>query len=509
MSMPDGDSTLTDKHYDDWTSGFLGVDIDALRKKSAAASIGGAGLLPGLPPSLTSGLTGPALNAPSTATAAPIVDEAWIVGFLTRHRFGPPDDANAPEGACLFDRAASTVDDVVKALDEDATRNGLRLNANEADIVKDVLEQRRRGASMGAMTAKHMQAGDDIALFLAGLQKQKMVSMLDALQAIRGAKQLDPLLDMTRNDLHDPRLEVAILSVQQHLGGEWQQLYDKLTDDADKTAIRTYVFQRIEDGDAGDKAPIKHGSTGYQNDSADDAGWIAGFLTFVHARPDPSGDGSGDTCEFNGIPMPFQRAIDTIVEQAALAGRMIGQDAVRGPLAKLVVPPPKSKVGGADAPQYNIAYALQPKLPQAGGPASPAQTQISFTGTIALHADGKPGLEYAWTVQIARTANGFILQNIATGPQLQWVEPFLNNTLQIQVLASALAGGANTGNEVKGSMALVPTAQLSVGGQVTYVIPGTGKHVLIGFQLAGQVTATEGQGTTAALVPQGIIQITF
>jgi hypothetical protein len=398
---------------------------------------------------------------------------------------------------------------VVKALDEDATRNGLRLNANEADIVKDVLEQRRRGASMGAMTAKHMQAGDDIALFLAGLQKQKMVSMLDALQAIRGAKQLDPLLDMTRNDLHDPRLEVAILSVQQHLGGEWQQLYDKLTDDADKTAIRTYVFQRIEDGDAGDKAPIKHGSTGYQNDSADDAGWIDGFLTFVHARPDPSGDGSGNTCEFDGIPMPFQRAVDTIVEQAALAGRMIGQDVVRGPLGKLVVPPPKSKVGGADAPQFSVAYALQPQVPQAGGPASPAQTQISFTGTIAMHAENVPGWEKAWTVQIAHTAKGYVLQNITTGPQMQWVWPFLNNTLQIQVLASALAGGANTGNEVKGSMALVPTAQLSVGGQVTYVIPGTGKHVLIGFQLAGQVTATEGQGTTAALVPQGIIQITF
>ncbi len=503
--MPDGDSTLTDKHYDDWTSGFLDVDLDALRKKSLVAPIGGAASLPGLSLSLPPGFT----VSPPAANAPPIVDEAWIVGFLTRHRFGPPTDANAPEGACMFDRAASTVTDVVKALEDDAKRNGLQPNADDADIVKDVLGQRRRGASMGAMTAKHMQAGDDIALFLAGLQKQKMVSLLDALQAIRGAKQLDELLDMTRNNLHDPRLEVAILSIQQHLGGEWQQLFEKLSDDADKTAIRTYVFGRIEDGDLGDKAPIKHGNTGYQNEAADDAGWIAGFLTFVNASPDPSGDGSGDTCQIDGIPMPFQRAVDTVVEQAALAGRMIAQDAVRGPLAKLVVPPPKSKVGGTDAPQYNIAYAFQPKLPQAGGPASPAQTQVSFTGTVAMHADNKPGLEYAWTVQIARTAAGYVLQNIITGPQLQWVWPFLNNTLQLQVLASALAGGANTGNDVNGSIPMVPTAQLSAGGQVTYAIPGTGKHVLIGFQLAGQVTATEGQGTTAALVPQGIIQISF
>jgi hypothetical protein len=54
---------------------------------------------------------------------------------------------------------------------------------------------------------------------------------------------------------------------------------------------------------------------------------------------------------------------------------------------------------------------------------------------------------------------------------------------------------------------LMPTVQLSAGGQVTYTIPGTGKHVLVGFQLAGQVTGIAGQGTTAALVPQGFVQV--
>jgi hypothetical protein len=352
------------------------------------------------------------------------MDEAWIVSFLTRHRFGPPADPNAPEGACMFDRAASTVTDVVKALDADAQQNGVGLNADRTDIVNDVLQQRQRGAAMGASLAKHMEAGDDsVSLFLEGLRKQKMVAMLEALQAVRGAKKLDELLDLTRNDLHDPRLEVAILSVQQHLGGEWQLLYDKLTDDADKTAIRTHVFGKIEDGDAGDKQPIKHGNQGYQNDSADDAAWIAGFLKFVNASPDPSGNGSGDTCQFNGIPMPFQRAVDSVVEQAALAGRMIDQSAVSGPLAKLVVAPPRKQAGGANAPQYSIAYALQPGVPQAGGSPAPAQSQIAFTGTMALHADGASGPEVAWTVQIAHSVKGYVLQNIQTGPQAQWVWP--------------------------------------------------------------------------------------
>jgi hypothetical protein len=448
--MAGATTTLTDAQYD-WTSQFLGVDVKALRPQGGGAA----------------GPVAASSQAAPAGAEAPIVDEAYIVGFLTRHKFGPPADANAPDGACLFDGAASTVTDVVKALDDDAQQNGLRSNAAETDIVNDVLSQKRRGASMGASIAKHMQAGDDIALFLAGLQKQKMVSLLEALQAIRGAKKLDELLEMTREQLHDPRIEVGILSVQQHLGGEWQQLYDQLSDDADKAAIRAHVFQKMEAGDLGDKAPIMHGGAGYQNESPDDAAWLAGFLKFVHARPDPSGNGGGDTCEIDGNAMPFQRAVDMVVEQAALAGRMIDEDAVKGPLAKLVVAPPTSRAGGADAPQYSFAYAFQPAVRQLGGPPSPAQTQISYTGTVALHADNKPGLEYAWTVQIASTAKGYVLQNIVSGPQVQWVWPFLNNTLQIQLLASALAGGANTGNDVKGSMALVPTVQLSAGGQMT------------------------------------------
>jgi hypothetical protein len=473
--------------------------------RQPGASPGGPGSLTGPPPSLLPNSGAPAASAANTA---PIMDEAWIVSFLTRHRFGPPADPNAPEGACMFDRAASTVTDVVKALDADAQGNGMGLNADRADIVNDVLQQRKRGAVMGASLAKHMEAGDDsVSLFLAGLQKQKMVSMLEALQAVRDAKKLDELLDLTRNDLHDPRLEVAILSVQQHLGGEWQQLYEKLTDDADKTAIRTHVFGKIEDGDLGDKKPIKHGSQSYQNDTADDAAWIAGFLKFVNAGPDPSGNGSGDTCQLDGTPMPFQRAVDSVVEQAALAGRMIDQSAVSGLLAKLVVAPPKRQAGGGDAPQYSLAYALQPQVPQAGGSPAPAQSQVSFTGTIALHPEGKSGPEIAWTVQIAHSVKGYVLQSIITGPQAQWVWPFLDGALQLQVLVSALAGGANTGNDVTGSVPLMPSVQLSAGGQVTYAIPGTGKHVLIGFQLAGQVTGTAGQGTTAALVPQGFVQV--
>ena len=502
--MGDGDLVLTGEHYD-WTSQFVGFKVQGVGMPAPGASSTGSGSVAGLPASLVPNLGAPAASATNTA---PVMDEAWIVGFLTRHRFGPPDDPNAPEGACMFDRAASTVTDVVKALDDDAQRNGMGLNADRTNIVNDVLRQRKGGAVTGALLAKHMEAGDDsVSLFLSGLQKQKMVAMLEALQAVRGAKKLDELLDLARNDLRDPRLEVAILSVQQHLGGEWQALYDKLTDDTDKTAIRTHVFGKIEDGDLGDKAAIKHGNQGYQNDSADDAAWIAGFLKFVNASPDPSGNGSGDTCQFNGIPMPFQRAVDFVVEQAALAGRMIDQSAVSVPLAKLVVAPPKRQTGGANAPQYSIAYALQPGVPQAGGPPAPAQSQIAFTGTIALHADGASGPEVAWTVQIAHSVKGYVLQNIQTGPQAQWVWPFLDGTLQLQVLASALAGGANTGNDVIGAVPLVPTVQLSAGGQVTYAIPGTGKHVLIGFQLAGQLTGTAGQGTTGAVVPQGFVQV--
>jgi hypothetical protein len=454
-------------------------------------------------------LTGALDAASAAAPNAKPMDEAWIVSFLTRHHFGAAPDANAAADACLFDGAASTVADVLQVLDAEAQTDGRSLNAAREDIVRDVLAQHQRGAAMGQMLAKHMKADDDIGLYLAGLQRQKMVAILDALEAVRGAKQLDTLLDMVRNILRDQRLEVAILTVQHHVGGEWRSLMDGLKDDADSAAIRTHLFNSIESGDQGDLKPIVHGDQAYKNDASDDKAWLDGFLKFVNARPDSGDDGSGKTCIFDGIPLPFQRAVDETLEQAGLAGRMLDDGDVANALAKLVVQPRPAKPGERPAPQYSIQYAFVPTgahlSTQGKGTLDPPQSQVSYTGTIALHPDGASGPEIAWTVQVAATAKTFVVQNILQGPQAQWVWPFLNNTLQVQVIAQALRGMANGGTDAKGAVAMVPMTQIGIAGQVTYAI--FGKSVLIGFQLSATGTATDGQAPTADLVPQGFIQV--
>jgi hypothetical protein len=254
---------------------------------------------------------------------------------------------------------------------------------------------------------------------------------------------------------------------------------------------------------------MTHGGTGYQNDTGDDAAWIAGFLQFVHAAPDPSGDGSGRTCTFDGVQMPFQRAVDNVVQQGALAGRMLEAGAVGNQLTKLVVQPRSRKPGESPAPQYSIQYVFVPTgahvTPQGKGSLDSSQSQTSYTGTIALHPDGTSGPEIAWTVQVAVNARSIVLQNILQGPQAQWVWPFLDGALQVQVIAQALRGLANTGSDATGKVTMAAMTQIGVAGQVTYAI--LGKSVLIGFQLAATGTATDGQATTADLVPQAFVQV--
>jgi hypothetical protein len=504
------------------------AQITWLQRNKAMSGGGSASVPPAAPPAApasgapTTGTTpngaantasaqNPAPGAASQLQAAStpqIMDEAWIVSFLTRHHFGSPKDADAPDDACVFDGSPSKVADVIKALDADAQTYGLAANANQENIVNDVLSQHRRGGIMGQQIAKHWQDGKDIGVDLNALQRQKMVAILDTMDALHGAKQLDPVLDIVRNQLHDPRLEIAILTVQHHIGGEWQALMDKLTDDADKAAIRGRLLNAIDAGDMGDVKPLTHGGTGYRNDDPDDNKWINGFLDFVHAGPDPQGDGTGRTCEFDGAATPLQRAVDTVVEQGALAGRMLDKDDVATALAKLAVQP-KTAAGAKPGPQYSIQFAF----PASGvhvdtkgqGSVDKLQSQTSYTGTFQLHPDGAAGPEIAWTVQVTATADKFVVQNILKGVQAQWVWPFLNGALQVQVIASALRGLANSGTDAKGKVAMVPMTQVGVAGQVTYAI--FGQTVLVGFQLQGSGTATGGMAPTADLVPMAFIQI--
>jgi hypothetical protein len=410
--------------------------------------------------------------------------------------------------ACVIDGAPATLAAVGKMVDDQASQYGLAVDAARDDIIADVLSQKRAGGIAGGQLAKDWQAGKDIAFQLSALQSRKMPQVLAALEALRGAKQLDPIMDLVRNSLHDQRLEVAILSVQHHLGGEWQTLMGGLSEE-DATAIRNHVFGGLEAGDQGELAPIKHGGAGYDNPSASDDDWIKGFLAFVHAGPDPLGDGTGKTCSFDGASMPIQRAIDAVVEQAGLAGRMIEAGQVAAPLAKLAAQPAKAAPGTIPAPQYSVSYAfpLTGHVDVKTGEKSKDElrSQASYTGTIALHPDDKAGPELSWTVQVAATNKTWAVQQILSGPQAAWAWPFLNGALQIQLIANALWGLANSEKEATGKVAMVPSTQVGVSGQVTYAI--LGNTVLVGFQMGPSATMNQGANPTADLAAQAFIQI--
>ncbi|MBV8912792.1 MAG: hypothetical protein JOZ05_07110 [Acetobacteraceae bacterium] len=444
---------------------------------------------------------------PSSTKQPATMGKAEIVNFLARHRFGPPQDANAGQDACVIDGGPSTLSDVGKMIDAEAKSWGQSVTADRDQIIAGMLQDRKGGQATGGMIAKHVDDGENLGFLLSGLQKQDMVSVLDALETIRAAKKLDAILDLVRNQLRDKRLEVAILSVQHHLGGEWEELLRGLSDE-DASAIRGHIFGSIEGGDSGDIKQIKHGDEGFSQPDASDDDWIKQFLAFVHAGPDPLGDGTGTTCSFDGVPMPIQRTIDSVVEQATFDGRSLKPGQVAEPLAKLAAQRPPSKPGTVPAPQFSISYGF----PATGHITASGQTsadqprgQVAYTGTIALHPDNAPGLEVSWTVQVAYTLKTWKVQQILQGPQAAWAWSFLDGALQVQVIANALSGLANSDTEASGKVAMMPATQIGASGQVTYAI--LGKKVLIGFQMGPSVTATQGQPTTADMAVMGFLQV--
>ena len=168
--------------------------------------------------------------------------------------------------------------------------------------------------------------------------------------------------------------------------------------------------------------------------------------------------------------------------------------------------------GGGNAPQYSLSYAFVPATAHvdartgatsADGP----QHQLAFGATISLHPDGVAGPEISWQAQVAGSGDTFTVQNVLQGPQAAWVVPFLNGALQISALASALGGMARGQADASGRVSLVPTVQVGAGGQVTYAIPGMSNHLLIGFQAAASVTATQGSNATVDFSPQAFLQV--
>ena len=176
------------------------------------------------------------------------------------------------------------------------------------------------------------------------------------------------------------------------------------------------------------------------------------------------------------------------------------------------VPAAGQPARGGTPPQYSLSYAFVPvtaHLDTQTGQTSQdgPQHQMTLAATFALHPEGQAGPEIAWQAQVAVSNGNAQVTQITEGVQAAWVMPFLNGALQVSALASAAAGVAQGRPDASGRVSMVPSAQVAAGGQVTYAIPGTNNHVLIGFQVQGSVTQTQGSNASLDFAPQGFLQI--
>ena len=174
------------------------------------------------------------------AGACPPAPSDWVKHALAFYDLAPPDDPADRDGnSCVFNSAPSTIDAVVQLLGEQATLAGYTLAAAAAkSAAAAILKTRQEAMQHGGEVAVEPDPGSKENLdYLAGL---KMPDLLDALSEIKRRDMLDAVAKTAR----DPRLRVAILSVQQKINDEWTKLMAGLADD-EKNAITHFVYGLI------------------------------------------------------------------------------------------------------------------------------------------------------------------------------------------------------------------------------------------------------------------------
>lgn len=447
----------------------------------------------------------------------------WIDGFLEYYDFGPPAKLDDSSGqACQFNFVPSTIDAVLATLDAQASLAGYRLDRSLGQArIQQRYDARAGAVKKGGDVVQRIQAGaswDEIGKLLRPLG---MAELLDALQTIRAAG----LLDQAAANLPTPRLQAAILSVQQHLGARWQGYYNSVNP-ADQAVIRHHIYLRLIGGDLGDHKPLKSLQGGVYVGQAedDDAKWVKGFLEFHNLKLDPVGadplkGGVITTVWLNGATRTLTDLLDTVVEQGTLAGRSLDRDAVRTIATTILFPAVPSPQASNTRTSVYLGYTIIPRTwhhdrVTGANSQDPRADQLSFQVTLEIHPDKKSGPELSWTSQVTafddeQDNNKYKVQSILTGVQAAWVFAFLDGTLQISPLIQALGGASRAQQTKDGVVRMVPTGQIGAGLQIMYTIPDTNEHLQIGGQGAASWTDPSGANDTFDANAQIVLQRKF
>ncbi len=262
----------------------------------------------------------------------------------------------------------------------------------------------------------------------------------------------------------------------------------------------------------------------FSGEQPDDGAWIQEFLMFFNLGTTAS-LGTGERYAFlRELPpqrsMTLSQVVDRVAEQGALDGHTLERSAVIGGIiARLPAPPPSATGQVSIYLTYSIVRTghIDVATGKATRPDAPGM-QLGLQITWELHKQNQSGAELSWVTQATmfRDAAGAgeqyqnaQIQNISSGFQAAWVFSFLNGSLQLAPIAQALTGFSRSQQTADGAIRMVPSAQLSTGGQIVYVIPGTRQHLQIGGQAAAAFTSPLGAHSTVDIAPSVFLQWKF
>jgi hypothetical protein len=451
-------------------------------------------------------------------SGGPAAPADWIDGFFAYYNLAPPPDPN-PDATkdCTFNQEASALGAVLDMLEQQATLAGYTASRSAAQTAaQKLLADRTGGRQAGTAMAQHGPGPDDVA----ALEKLDTAALLDALEALRKARKLDALAKL---EPADRRLMAAILGVQRHLGAKFQALLHALDDD-DQTALRQHVYQGLIAGDVGDqKKLVKAGGGSFTSKDGSDAEWVDGFLEFYGLQADPFDDGMHQTCLFNGQTQSMSDVLDTVVEQAALDGRMIDRSlAMR--VAMPMVSPPTVPGGSSHRITYYLGMSVIPwtghvdlKSHKTSNDPPPGQIPYQFNAqvTLELHPENGSGPELSVVAQVSTNDDPnretWQVTNYLGGFQAAWVKSWFDGALQLAPLVQVLGGAMQAQQAKDGSIKMVLAGQVMVGGQIAYQfdIPNSKMKMQIGVQAGGSATGAGGADPTLDGTIQFVAQVSF
>jgi uncharacterized protein DUF4157 len=215
------------------------------------------------------------------------------------------------------------------------------------------------------------------------------------------------------------------------------------------------------------------------------------------------------------------RAARLAEEQAINSGKAPGPgNAPKSPAWPGTAPPPTPTPAPAadSSTQTSIQWTFVPTTvhkeikPNGEKSKDPPAQQITGQWTQQFHKDGNSGGELFAGAQVTLSADfttqQIRVQSLAVTAGGQWVFPFLHDFIELQPVAQVVLGATiQPGTPVNGAMTttrITPGAQLSLGGNAVFNVPGTDKKVQVVVQGSGSTSVGSGAPTLDGSVGVGV-----